>query len=109
MSRFTDYIDGLADESSTLSKEELKELIISAKNDESEFVRLQAVHVEHWTVMLAAGALTPAGFKRLVTKMDVLTELETIELDVAAKASAQRLAEGIQKHVLDGLCKLFPE
>jgi hypothetical protein len=26
-------------------------------------------------------------------------------LEVAAKASAQRLADGIQKHIIDGLCK----
>ncbi|MGC1456112.1 MAG: hypothetical protein WA946_13085 [Nitrospirota bacterium] len=107
MSKFTDYIDGIADASSSLAKEELKGLIFSAKNDGSEFVRLQAVNVEHWTVMLAAAQLTPAGFKRLVTNMDVLTELETIKLDVEAKASAQRLADGIQKHIIDGLCKLI--
>ena len=107
MSKFTDYIEGLKDEASTLAKDELKELISSAKNDKSEFVRLQAVNVEHWTVMLAAGQLTPAGFKRLVTNMDVLTELETIKLDVAAKASAQRLSDGIQKYIIDGLCKLL--
>jgi hypothetical protein len=107
MSKFTDYIDGFKDETSTLAKDELKELISSAKKDESEFVRLQAVNVEHWTVMLAAGELTPKGFKRLVSKMEVLTELETIKLDVAARASAQRLADGIQKYVIDGLCKLL--
>jgi predicted HAD superfamily Cof-like phosphohydrolase len=107
MSKFTDYIDGFKDETSMLAKEEFKELILSARNDESEFVRLQAVNVEHWIVMLAAGQVTSAGFKRLVTNMDVLTELETIKLDVAAKASAQRLAEGIQKYVIDGLCKLL--
>jgi hypothetical protein len=107
MSKFTEYIDGLADKTSTLAKDELKELIMSAKKDESEFVRLQAVNIEHWTVMLAAGQLTPAGFKRLVTKMDVLTELETIKLDVAAKVSAQRLADGIQKYIIEGLCKLL--
>ncbi len=107
MSKFTDYIDGIADKTSTLAKDELNELIISAKKDESEFVRLQAVNVEHWIVMLAAGQVTPAGFKRLVTNMDVLTELETIKLDVAAKASAERLADGIQKHIIDGLFKLL--
>jgi hypothetical protein len=107
MSKFTDYIDGFKDETLTLAKDELKELISSAKNDKSEFVRLQAVNIERWTVMLAAGQLTPAGFKRLVTNMDILAELETIKLDVAAKASAQRLADGIQKHIIDGLCKLL--
>jgi hypothetical protein len=39
--------------------------------------------------------------------MDVLKKLETIKLEVAVKASAQRLADGIQKHVIDGLCMLL--
>jgi hypothetical protein len=107
MSKFTDYIDGFADKTSTLAKEELKELIFSAKKDKSEFVRLLAVNVEHWTGMLAAGELSPKGYERLVSNMDVLTELENINLDVAAKASAQRLADGIQKYIIDGLCKLL--
>jgi hypothetical protein len=107
MSKFTDYIDGFADKTSTLAKDELKKLIISAKKDKSEFVRLQAENIERWTVMLAAGELTPAGFKKMVSKMDVLTKLETLKLEVAAKASAQRLADGIQKHIIDGLCRLI--
>ena len=107
MSKFTDYIDGLADKTSVLAKDELKELILSAKKDNSEFVRMQAENVERWTIMLAAGELTPAGYKKLVSKMEVLTKLETIKLEVAANASAQCLADGIQKHVIDGLCKLL--
>ena len=107
MSKFTEYIDGFADKTSALAKDELKELIISAKKDKSEFVRLQAENVERWTVMLAAGELTSAGYKKLVSKMDVLTKLEEIKLEAAAKASAQRLADGIQKHIIDGLCKLL--
>jgi hypothetical protein len=107
MNKFTDYIDGLQDKAGTLAKEELKELISSAKKDESEFVRMQAANVERWTEQLANGEITPVGYKKLVSKMDVLTKLETIKLEVAAKASAQRLANGIQKYMLDGLCKLI--
>jgi hypothetical protein len=70
-------------------------------------VRLQAVNVERWIDLLAAGQVTSAGFKRLVTQMDVLTELDTMKLDAAAKASAKRLADGIQKHIINGLCKLL--
>jgi hypothetical protein len=73
----------------------------------SEFVRLQAENIERWTEQLAAGEITPAGYKKLVSKMDVLTKLEEIKLEVAAKASAQRLADGIQKHIIDGLGKLL--
>ncbi len=107
MSKFTDFIDGLQDKAGTLAKEELKALVNTAKNDKSEFVRQQAENIERWTEQLAAGEITPMGYKRLVSKMDVLTKLEEIKLEVAAKASAQRLADGIQKHILDGLCKLL--
>jgi len=146
MSKFTDYIDGFADKTSTLAKDELKELIISAKKDKSEFVRLQAENVERWTVMLAAGELTPAGYKKLVLKLDVLANVPyaVIARSVATRQSrfngksrlmrveslhqvlkaydnttsrshaqagrprdAQRLANGIQKYLLDGLCKLI--
>jgi hypothetical protein len=36
MSKFTDYIDGFADKTSTLAKEELKALISTAKNEHGQ-------------------------------------------------------------------------
>lgn len=107
MSKFTDFIDGLVDESSTLAKDELKKLVSEAKKDKSDFVRLQAENIERWTVMLAEGDLTSKGYKKLVKKMEVLTQLEVIKLKVSAKASAQRLAEGIQKLIIDSLFALI--
>ena len=107
MSKFTDYIDGLQDKAGTLAKDELKNLILAAKEDKSDFIRAQAENVVRWTEQLAAGELTPKGYKKLVSKMDVLSKLEEIKLEVAAKACAQRLADGIQKHVIEGLCKLI--
>ena len=107
MSKFTDFIDGLADKGKKLAKDELKALIANAKKDKSDFVRLQAENLERWTVMLADEELTPKGYKLLVRKMEVLTQLEVIKLKVSAKASAQRLAEGIGKLVVKGLFKLI--
>jgi len=107
MSKFTDFIDGLLDEGSILAKTELKQLISDAKKDKSDFVRLQAENLERWTVMLADGDLTPKGYKKLVNKMEVLTQLEAIQLKVKAKASAQRLSEGIKDLVINGLFKLI--
>jgi hypothetical protein len=107
MSKFTDFIDGLADESKSLAKDELKKLISDAKKEKSDFVRLQAENLERWTVMLADGDLTSKGYKKLVKKMEVLTQLEVIKLGVSAKASAQRLSEGIQKLVIDSLFALI--
>jgi hypothetical protein len=107
MSKFTDFIDNIVDEGKTLAKEELKKLVENGKKDQSDFVRLQAENLERWTVMLAEGSLTPEGYKKLVQKMEVLTQLETIKIKVSAKASAQRLADGIQKLVIDGLFGLI--
>ena len=107
MSKFTDFIDGLKDDAGKLAKDELKTLITTAKRDTSDFVRLQAENLERWTVMLANEDLTPAGYKLLVRKMEVLTQLEVIKLKVAAKASAQRFADGIQQLVINALFALI--
>lgn len=107
MSKFTDFIDGLKDEGGRLAKAELKELIASAKQEESDFVRLQAANLERWATMLADGDLTPAGFKKLVKKMEILAQLETIRLSVKAKAAAQRLADGIRSYVVKQLFALI--
>jgi hypothetical protein len=107
MSKFTSFIDALKDDVGMLAKDELKDLIAGAKIDESDFVRLQAQNLERWAVMLADGDLTPAGFKKLVKKMEVLAELETIKLSVTAKASAQRLQAEITRLVVGQLFKLI--
>lgn len=107
MSKFTDFIDGILDESQKLAKEELKQLVASAKKDQSDFVRLQGENLERWTIMLADGDLTAKGYKLLVRKMEVLTQLQVIKLKVSAKASAQRLSEGIEELVIKGLFKLI--
>lgn len=107
MTTFAEFIDGVVDHGKPLAKDELKQLIAEAKQDKSDFVRLQAENLERWTLMLAAGDLTAKGYKMLVSKMEVLSQLEVIKLKVRAKASAQRLAEGIQRLVIDGLFTLI--
>lgn len=107
MSKFTDFIDGIVDEGKILAKAELKKLVADAKKDQSDFVRLQAENLERWTVMLAEGDLTPKGYKNLVKKMEVLTQLENIKLKVSAKVSAQKFADGIKTLVVDRLFALI--
>jgi len=107
MSKFTDFIDGLVDDSKKLAKDELKSLVASAKKDKSDFIRLQAENLERFTVMLGDKELTPKGYKLLVRKLEVLNELEAIKLSVEAKASAQRLASGIEDLVVKALFALI--
>lgn len=107
MSEFSNFIDSIVDEGGKLAKDELKTLISSAKKDKSDFVRLQAENFERWTIMLSEKDLTEKGYKKLVKQMEVLTQLEVIRLNVSAKASAQRLANGIQAMVVKGLFELI--
>ena len=107
MSAFDQFIDSIKDDGKQLAKIELKKLIVSAKQDSSDFVRLQAENLERWTVMLADGDISEKGYKKLVKKMEILAELENIKLSVDAKASAQRLADGIKKLVVKGLFSLI--
>lgn len=107
MSKFTDFIDGLKDDAGVLAKEELKKLVKDAKGDTSDFVRLQAENIERWTVMVSEGKLTPAGYKELVKKMEVMSQLQVIKLKVKAKASAQRLATGIKDLIVGQLFRLL--
>ncbi|MEL6721608.1 MAG: hypothetical protein AAF669_04305 [Pseudomonadota bacterium] len=107
MSAFNQFIDGLQDNGKLLAKTELKQLVSTAKQDNSDFVRLQAENLERWTSMLEEGDLSAQGYKKLVSKMEVLSELEKIKLSVQAKASAQRLADGIQELVVKGLFNLI--
>lgn len=107
MSKFTDFIDSIKDEGGKLAKNELKSLISSSKKDTSDFVRLQAENLERWTVMLSDGDLTVEGYKKLIKKMEVLTQLEKIKLKVTAKASAQRLADGIKSLIINQLFTLI--
>lgn len=107
MSKFTDFIDGIVDESGKLAKKELKQLISSSKKDKSDFVRLQAENFERWSIMLMEGDLTVKGYKKLIKKMEVLTQLEVIKLSVGAKSRAQHLAEGIKDIVVKGVFALI--
>jgi len=107
MSKFTDFVDSVFDESKLLERNALKKLILTSKNNTSDFVRLQAESFERWTVMLADGELTATGYKKLVKKMEILTQIEEVRLTVGAKASAQRLASGIQEIVIKRLFSLI--
>jgi len=56
--------------------------------------------------MFSESDLTVKGYKKLVKKMEALMQLEVVKLKVSAKASAQRLASGIQEIVIKGLFTL---
>lgn len=100
------FIDNLKDDSGKLAKDELKKLIMLAKSDSQAFIKKQGEKLERYLNQLASGEITKEQFKGYVEDIRDLTEMEKLKMSVAAKASAQRLADGIASLVIDGLLAL---
>ena len=97
------FIDNLQDEATTLIKDELKTLILNAKDDSSAFIQRQGEKLELYLNQLADGSITKDQFEGYVTDIRDLTKMQSLKMSVARKASAQRLAKGITKLVIKGL------
>jgi len=102
-----DYINNLKDESGKLAKDELKNLIISAKNDSEEFTKDQGIKLERYLNQLAANTITKAQFESYVLDIQRLTEMQALKMSVAAKARAQNLANGISSLMINGFLTLI--
>jgi hypothetical protein len=70
-------------------------------------VKEQGGKLERYLNQLAAGQITKEEFELLVKDLKDLTEMRALELQVAAKASAQRLVAGTTKLIIEGLAKLI--
>lgn len=101
------FVDNLIAGGKQFAKEELKNLISFAKGDANEFIKSQGEKLERYLNELATAQITKDKFKGLVQDLKDLTEEKALELEVAAKASTQRLAEGITRLIIEGLLKLI--
>ena len=97
------FVAKLKDDSAKLLKEELKTLILNAKEDKNEFITRQGEKLELYLNQLAAGRITVDQFEGYVSDIRDLTEMRALKMSVAGKASAQRLVKGITELVLKGL------
>jgi hypothetical protein len=102
------FVNDLKDEAGALAKSELVGLITSSKADADDFIRKQAIKTERYLNQLAAGEITKEDFVQNMKNIQRLNEMQALKLSVAAKASAQRLTQGIQNLILDNLFKLIP-
>jgi hypothetical protein len=106
-SKWEDFIDTLENESATLLKTELRDLITTAKDDSKEFIQRQGEKLELYLNQLADGSITKDQFEGYVTDIKDLTKMQSLKMSVAGKASAQRLVKGITKLVINGLLAMI--
>lgn len=100
------FIDNLKDDVGKLAKDELKVLVKATKNNSEGFIKKQGEKLERYLDQLATGEITKDQFKEYVEDIRDLTEIQKLKMSVAAKASAQRLADGITSLIIDGLLSL---
>lgn len=100
------FVDSLIAGGKQIAKDEMKSLVSVAKGDANKFIRSQGQKLERYLNLLGAGQISNEEFELLVKDLKTLTEMRALELDVAAKASAQRLAAGITDLVINGLMKV---
>jgi hypothetical protein len=102
-----DFIDGIKDQTGALAKGELKNLVTWARTEQEAFIKKQAVDLERYLTELANAEITKKQFEGYMRDMKRLTRLQALQMSVAGKAAAQRLVEGIQKLIIDGLLALI--
>ncbi|MGA9406837.1 MAG: hypothetical protein WBW71_06870 [Bacteroidota bacterium] len=103
-----DFVNNLKDDAGSLAKSELTGLVRSVKADEDDFIRKQGEKTERYLNQLASGEITKEDFVQNMKNIQSLNEMQALKLSVAAKASAQRLTDGIQNLILDKLMNLIP-
>jgi len=105
--KWDEFLINLADEAGTLAKTELIDLVKTSIADGDEFISKQGTKMRRYLQQLADGKITKSEFELYMEDLKNLLELEALRLAVAAKARAQRIADGIQSLVLDSLLKLI--
>ena len=101
--KWEEFLDNLQDEAATLLKDDLKILIMTAKDDSNAFVQRQGEKLELYLNQLADGAITKEQFEGYVTDIRDLTKMQSLKMSVASKARAQRFVKGMTKLAIKGL------
>jgi hypothetical protein len=103
-----DFIHGIVDDTGKLAKTELVDLVNIAATDGEAFTHKQGEKMKRYIQQLADGEITKDEFQGYMVDLQDLMKIEALKMSVAAKARAQRIAEGIQSMIIDKLIALIP-
>jgi len=102
-----EFITNLKDEAGALAKAELIDLVTGTRKDSNEFLKRQGRKLERYLKQLANGQITKEQLEGYMRDIKTLTETQALKMSVAAKARAQKLAQGIGELVLNKLLRLI--
>jgi hypothetical protein len=102
-----EYLDSLRDDAGALAKQELKGLLQSALVDTNGTVSAIAGDVKKYLEQLGNGQITKAQFLSLMDDQKTVARMKARREAVEVKARLQKLADGIERLLINGLSKLL--
>ena len=105
--QWEDFFQEIVDGTGELIKDEVKEMLDSARNDSEEFLKHQAEKIEKYLNQLASGKIDKRQLEGYLMDIKALTEMHILQLSVAARARAQRLVMGISDLIVNRLLALI--
>ena len=107
MAGISEFIDTLIKEGKTFAKDELKALLSDAKSDNRLFIKHMGELTEEFIKLRALNQITNSEFKELMEDVVDLNKMQFHKLSAAAKARAQKIANGLTDLVLNSLLALI--
>ena len=99
--------EGLTGDLAAEAKNEVAGLLGWAISDSEDFIKEQGRKIENYLDQLARGEITKEQLEGYMRDIVQLTRMHKLKMQVAGKASAQRLIDGIKDYILDRMMKLF--
>ena len=107
MAGISEFIDSLLKDGKTFAKDELKALLTEAKEDNRLFIKHMGELTEEFIKLRALNQITNDEFEELMKDVVDLNKMQFRKLSVAAKARAQKIANGLIDLVLNSLLTLI--
>ncbi len=107
MSAIEDFLESVGKGVTGLAKDEILNFFNWSADEGNEFVQKQKVKLNRYMLKLAAGEITVKQFKSNIDDIKMLTEMQILKMQIAEKAAAQRIVDGIQNLIIDNLLKFL--
>jgi hypothetical protein len=101
MASVSEAISSLKGDAIKLVKDELKELLTTAKKDANAVVKETGDKIADWLVMRAQGKLSEDELEALLYSRDQLLRQYKNTLEIQARARVEKIAVGLVNLVLD--------
>ncbi len=102
-SQWEKFFQELVDEAGELIKNEVNEMLESARNDSEVFLNRQAEKIEKYLNQLVTGKIEKNQLEGYLMDIKALTEMHALQLSLASRVRAQRLAHGISDLIVTKL------